>query len=280
MREKARHAMATARDPNRLGLPDNATWGVKQEENDDEFTVFAGRSKVFRPGASTLPVTPPAPSVIGQSPDEAHAAHAQAHAAQAQGPGPSMLGEWLSRQEQYVGYDPHFIPPIETAPHAPHHQHQQYGYATPERPQPQHQQQPQYTLETVPPLSQYMAASYQYTPPPQGIPPQPQPPSSTTPLGPPQGPHGQHPHPHQHPHPQPQVHPHQQPQTHHPHPHQQQDDMVDLRRSYAAFAPQSELSQLGLAANGSRVNDTWMSFMHQHSGILEAGAGGAGGRHI
>jgi len=272
--------MATARDPNRLAQPDDAIWGVKQEENDDEFTVFAGRSKVFRPGATSSPVTPPAPSMIGQSPDDAHAAHAQAQAAQGQGPGQSMIGEWLARQEEYVGYDPHFVPSIETAPHAPQHQHQQYGYVTPER--PQHQQQPQYTLETVPPLSQYVTASYQYTPPPQGLPPQPQPPTSSSPLGLPQGPHGQHPHQHPLPHPQAQVHPHQHPQTHHPdsHTHQHPDNLVDLRRSYAAFAPQTELSQLGLAPNGSRMNDTWMSFMHQHSGILDGGAGGTSGRHM
>ena len=58
MREKAHRAMAAARDPNRLVQGDNLARGGKEE--DDEFTVFAGRTKVFRPGATSSPVAPPA----------------------------------------------------------------------------------------------------------------------------------------------------------------------------------------------------------------------------
>jgi hypothetical protein len=71
------------------------------------------------------------------------------------------------------------------------------------------------------------------------------------------------------------------PPNHHPqHQHQHHpEDLAELR-SYAAVAlvPQTELSQLGLAANGSRVNETWMSFMHQHSGLLNDGS--PGGQHL
>jgi hypothetical protein len=107
-----------ARDPNCLRQPEDDIWRIKQEENDDDdkSTVSAGRSvpdsfqtrtppaisKVFRPGATSLPMALPAHSMIGQSPDEAHAAHARALTAQ--GLGPSMLGEWLACQEQYIGY--------------------------------------------------------------------------------------------------------------------------------------------------------------------------------
>jgi hypothetical protein len=257
MREKARRAIAAAREPNRLVQVDGgavAPGSIKQEEN-DEFTVFAGRTKVFRPGATSSPVPPPAHGIVELSPAKAHA-QAQVHAGH--GPGPqsqSMLGEWLARQEQYVGYDPHYVAPMETHPSTvvPQHQHQQYGYTPPE---------PQYALEPVqPPLPQYMATSYHYTPPPQG------PPLTPQALG---GPPPHHPHPHQH--------PQAQALPHHPHSHHQQhqprQEDLELRRTYAAaFAP-SELSHLGLAANGSRVSDTWMSFMH--TGMLDGGGGGAG----
>jgi len=287
MREKARRAMAAARADGGA-----AAWGgIKEEEKDDEFTVYAGRTKVFRPGAtsSPSPVPPQTHGMMELSPDEAQA-HAQDHAAQAPAqPSQSMLGEWLERQEQYVGFDPHFVAPIVRAPtHTPQHQHQhqQYGYATPE---------PQYTLDAVqPPLPQYMTASYQYPPPPQGPlshpqpQPQPQPqsqaPSPSSALGglphhaPPNGPLP-HPHPHQY------QHQHQHPQvlSHHPHQHHQQgQEDLELRRTYtaaAAFAP-PELSQLGLVANGSRVSETWMSFMH--TGMLEGGGAvaGPGGRRM
>jgi hypothetical protein len=186
----------------------------------------------------------PALTVMGGAPpDEAHAAHAQQpHVAQNH-QGQSILGDWLIQQEQIVGDDPHYVAPIEPPPPAPHHQHHQFGYPP---------EQPQYTLEAVPPLPQYMPASYQYAPPPPHpahaqLPP-PHPPSSSVGLHGPPGPH--------------------------------HEELVELRRSYAAaaLAPQTELSQLGLAANGSRVNETWMSFMHQHSGMLNGGGGG--GRHM
>ncbi|KAI0293037.1 hypothetical protein BC826DRAFT_1186196 [Russula brevipes] len=89
--------------------------------------------------------------------------------------GQSILGDWLIQQGQIVGEDPHYVAPIEPPAPAPHHQHHQFGYPP---------EQPQYTLEAVPPLSQYMPASYQYTPPPphpahaQMPPPPPPPPSA------------------------------------------------------------------------------------------------------
>ena len=197
-----------------------------------------------------------------------------------------QVGEWLERQEPYVGYDPHYVPPIEPPPHplpAPHQQHQQHyqHHQHPHQHQHQHHQyhqqqyttyapeQPQYTLEATHSIPQYMATSYPYSqrplPPPQ--PPQSSLSSSTTSTAtaPPLSLHGPHvPAPPPHHHPQHQHHP---------------EDLAELRGyAAAALAPQTELSQLGLAANGSRVNDTWMSFMHQHSGLLNGGS--PGGQHL
>jgi hypothetical protein len=211
---------------------DSATWGIKQEEVEDEFTVFAGRTKIFRPGGGPPPMpNPQAPINPGPILDE-HAAHGQVHGAQSQ----SMLGEWLARQEQYVGYDPHYITPIEPPPPAPQHQHQQYGYAP---------DQPQYTLEVAPPLQQYITAPYAYVPPLHHS----QPPPHSGPLPPLSsssslGPHGTH-----------------------------GEDLVELRAGYAtaALAPQTELTQLGLASSGSRINEAWVSFMQQHSSMLDDG---------
>jgi hypothetical protein len=123
---------------------------------EDDFVVFAGRSRVFRPGGTAPPTpqampTPQDPTL----PHEGHAVHDVADE--------SMIGEWLARQEQYVGYDPHYIAAIEPPASASHdqhqhqHQHRQYGYAP---------EQPQYTLEAVPP-PHYMTAPYAtYAPPP------------------------------------------------------------------------------------------------------------------
>lgn len=286
MREKARSALEAAQNIHPLDLPraaDGVALGmgiIKKEEIDDEFTVFAGRTKVFRPGATSLPA-PQAPPMMmtnssssggGVSPDEAHVGHAQ-------------VGEWLSRQVPYVGYDPHYVPPIEPPPHpplsAPHqqnpqrHQHHQQPHQHQHQHHQYHQQQyptyapeqPQYTLEATHSIPQYMTTSYPYSQ--QPLPPQPphssltsSSTSTTTPS--PLGLHGSHALPHHHP-----QHQHQ----HHP------EDLAELR-SYAAvaLAPQTELSQLGLAANGSRVNETWMSFMHQHSGLLNGSS--TGGQHL
>ncbi|KAI9507152.1 fungal-specific transcription factor domain-containing protein, partial [Russula earlei] len=46
MREKARRAITAARSSPSHTQTDTRMWGVKQEEIDDEFTVFAGRTKV------------------------------------------------------------------------------------------------------------------------------------------------------------------------------------------------------------------------------------------
>ena len=258
MREKAHRALEAARNVHPMDLPraaDGVALGmgvIKQEEVDDELAVYAGRTKVFRPNSTTSPAPRLAPSMTmtkssssgsGLSPDGTHIVHGQ-------------VGEWVANQEPYVGYDPHYVPSIEPPPHPPphqqHHQHQQHLH------QHQYQQQqyntyapeqPQYNLEAMHPIPQY--TPYPYS--------QPQPPaqplhsslSSSTTMTPALSLHGSHvPPPHHH-------------QQHH---HQQQQDLAEFR-SYAAaaLAPQTELSQLGLAANGSRVNEAWMSFMHQHS---------------
>lgn len=229
MREKAHRASAAARNTPHHPHADGAVWGVKQEEVDDEFAVFAGRTKVFRPGGGPPPAANlQAPVSLGPNPDSAHA---QAQDEQGQ----SMLGEWLARQEQCVGYDPHYVAPIEPPPPTPHHQHHQYGIAP---------EQPQYTLEVAPPLQQYITPPYAYTSPPHSQPPPhsgplPPPSSSSSSLGP-HGPPG--------------------------------EELAELRRSYAAaaLAPQTELTQLGFVSSGSRMNETWMSFM------LDGGSG----RHL
>ena len=287
MGEKARRALETARNIHPLDIPragDGVALGmgiIKQEDIDDEFAVFAGRTKVFRPGATSLPAPQAPPMVMtnssssggGMSPDEGHVGHAQ-------------VGEWLERQVPYVGYDPHYVPPIEPPPHplsAPHpqhpqhHQHHQHPHQNQHQHHPYQQQQyatyapeqPQYTLEATHSIPQYMTTSYPYS---QRPLPPPQPghsslSSSTTSAttASPLSLHGSH-----LPGPPPHHHPQQQ---HHP------EDLAELR-SYAAaaLAPQTELSQLGLAANGSRVNETWMSFMHQHSGLLNGGS--PAGQHL
>lgn len=289
MREKARRALETARNIHPLDLPraaDGVALGmgiIKKEEIDDEFAVFAGRTKVFRPGATSslapqaLPMmmTNSSSSGDSMSPDEGHVGHAQ-------------VGEWVERQVPYVGYDPHYVPPIEPPPHplpAPHQQHLQHHqhHQHPHQHQHQHHQyhqqqyttyapeQPQYTLEPTHSIPQYMTTSYPYSQRP--LPPS-QPPhsslsssSTSTATASSLTLHGSHvlaPPPHHHP-----QHQHQ----HNP------EDLAELRNYAAvALAPQTELSQLGLAANGSRVSDTWMSFMHQHSGLLTGDS--PGGQHL
>ncbi|KAI0277477.1 fungal-specific transcription factor domain-containing protein [Russula aff. rugulosa BPL654] len=265
MGEKARRALEAARNIHPLDLPraaDSVALGmgiVKKEEIDDEFAVFAGRTKVFRPGATSLPAPQALPVMMtnssgsgdGMSPDEAHVGHAQVE------PPPHPLSAPHQQHPQHHQHHQH--------PHQHQHQHhqyhqQQYSTYAPE--------QPQYTLEATHSIPQYMTTSYAYS---QRPLPPPQPPhsslSSTTSTASPLGLHGSHapaPPPHHHP-----QHQHQ----HHP------EDLAELR-SYAAaaLAPQTELSQLGLAANGSRVNETWMSFMHQHSGLLNGGS--PGGQHL
>ncbi len=228
MREKARLALATVHN----NAP-HPQLDVKQEEIEDDFVVFAGRRLVFRPGG-TIPLAPQAVPTP-QDPTQPHDEQA-AHAAT----GESMLGDWLARQEEYVGYDPHYVTAIEAPPSASHdrhqhqHQHQQYGYAP---------EQPQYTLEAMPPPPHYMTAPYaSYAPPPH-------PPHQLL------HPHAPHPH---------NFHPSshapgmgQPPHGLHP------DELVDTRRDYAvtARAPPAELAQLGFAANGSRMSETWVSFM-------------------
>src|SRR5258708_4308657 len=283
MREKACRALEAARSIHPMDLPraaDGVALGmgiIKKEEIDDDFAAFAGRTKVFRPGATSSTASqPPLPMMMsnssssgsGMSPDENYVGHAH-------------VGEWLARQEQYVGSEPHYVPPIEPPPHppfsAPHQQHQQHQqhhrhHQHPHQHQHQHQhyhqqqyttyapEQPQYALEATHSIPQYMATSYPYSQ-------HPLPPSqlshsslssssnTTTAL------HGSH----------------APPPSHHHHPqHQQQHHPEDPALSYAAaaLAPQTELSQLGLAANGSRVNETWMSFVHQHSGLLPGNSPG------
>jgi hypothetical protein len=242
MRDKAHRALAAVHNPPLPPPPDGAAHGIKQEEiEDDDFVVFAGRSRVFRSGGS-VPLTPqtvPTPQDPTPSHDE-HAVHGAV--------GESMLGEWLARQEPYVGYDPHYVtaikpPPPDQHPHQPHqHQHQQrqYGYAP---------EQPQYTLEVAPPPPHYMTAPYAaYAPPPH----------------PPQHQLLQHPHaPHLH-----DLHPssssHSPGGMGHPPPHGlHRDEMPDMRRDYGVTErpPPPELAQLGFAVNGSRMSETWLSFI-------------------
>src|SRR5712672_504392 len=102
MREKARRALATAQSTPLHVQGDSAMWGVKQEDIDDDLNVFAGRKKVFRPGTTSPPVATPPHAMTGPPPDRVHAT--QAHVQHPPGQGESMLGEWLARQEQYVGY--------------------------------------------------------------------------------------------------------------------------------------------------------------------------------
>lgn len=238
MRDKARRALATVHNTPPPPLPDGAAYGVKQEEIDDDFAVFAGRSRVFRPGTTLAPTQQAMP--MAQDPTLPHDEHGAA--------GDSMLGEWLTRQEQYVGYDPHYVAAIEPPPSAPHDQHphqhhhdqhREYGYAP---------AQPQYTLEAAPPPPHYMTAPYaSYAPPPHPPPPQ---------LLHPHAPH----HPHD-------LHPsssHAPQGMGHPPPHALHgDELADMRRDYAVTtrAPPAELAQLGFAAHGSRMNETWLSFM-------------------
>ncbi|KAI9459735.1 hypothetical protein BJY52DRAFT_1368117 [Lactarius psammicola] len=57
MREKAHRALATVRNTPPPPQPDGAAHGIKQEEIEDDFVVFAGRSRVFRPGGTVPPTS-------------------------------------------------------------------------------------------------------------------------------------------------------------------------------------------------------------------------------
>ena len=238
MRDKAHRALSTVHNMPTPPPPDGAARGVK-EEMEDDFVVFAGRRRVFRSGGggSAAPTPQAVPTAHDPTlPHDEHAAHGMA--------GESMIGEWLARQEPYVGYDPHYMTAIESPPSASHdhqhpqHQHQnrQYGYAS---------EQPQYTLEAVPP-PHYMTAPYAtYAPPPH-------PPHRLL------HPHAPHPH---------ELHPSssQAPGMGHPpggH-EMHRDELAEMQREYgvAARAPAPELAQLGFAANGSRMSEQWLSFM-------------------
>ncbi|KAH8997103.1 fungal-specific transcription factor domain-containing protein [Lactarius hatsudake] len=224
MREKADQALEAVRDTPPAPRPGEAVDSIKQEEIEDDFVVFAGRRRVFHPGGSGTP----APHTVPTPPHDEHAAHIVA--------GESMICEWLAHQEQPVGYDPHFVTATKPPPSAAHdqhqHQHQQHqqylcGYA------PEHSQ---YTLEAVPPPPYYMTAPYTA----YALPPHPDPdpdPHNLHPLSYASGignpPHRLH-----------------------------MDQQAEMRRDYAAMrAPPPELAQLGFAANGSYLSETWMSFM-------------------
>ncbi|KAH9017995.1 fungal-specific transcription factor domain-containing protein [Lactarius hengduanensis] len=220
MREKAGRALEAVRNTPPPPQPDEAVDSIKQEEIEDDFVVFAGRGRVFHPGGSATP----APQAVPTPPHDEHAAHTVA--------GESMIGEWLTHQEQPVGHDPHYVTAIKPPPSAAHdqhqHQHQQhqqylYGYAP---------EQPQYTLEAVPPPPYYMTAPYAaYAPLPHPHPHNLYPSSHASGIGHP--PHGLH-----------------------------TDQQAEMRRDYAVMrAPPPELAQLGFAANGSYLRETWMSFM-------------------
>ncbi|KAH9052349.1 fungal-specific transcription factor domain-containing protein [Lactarius vividus] len=233
MREKAHRALEAVRNSPPPQRPDGAVDNVKHEEIEDDFVVFAGRRRVFRPGGN---LTPAPQAVPTQQPDQAHQLDQTpppdehvAHGAA----GESMLGDWLAHQERSVGYDPHCataIDPPPSVPRDPHQQHQhQYGYAP---------EQPQYTLEAVAP-PHYMTAPYAaYAPPPhpphQLLHPHNLHPSSAHTPGMGQPSHGLH-----------------------------ADELADMRREYAVTvrAPPAELAQLGFAANGSWMSETWVSFM-------------------
>ncbi|KAH9019285.1 hypothetical protein EDB84DRAFT_1589864 [Lactarius hengduanensis] len=219
MREKAHRALEAVRNSPPPPQPDRTVHSVKQEEIDDDFVVFAGRRPVFRPGAVPTQQQDHTQQQDQAPPPDEHAAHGAA--------GESMFGGWLTHQEQSVGHYVTAIDPSPSAPYDPHqhqqHQHHQYGYAP---------EQPQYTVEAVPPPPHYMTAPYTtYAPPP-------------------------HPHPHN-------LHPSSHAsgigQPLHGLP---TDEQADMRRDYGVMrAPPPELAQLGFAANGSRLSEAWMSFM-------------------
>ncbi|RDB19140.1 putative transcriptional regulatory protein C1F7.11c [Hypsizygus marmoreus] len=298
--EKARIALAAAQTELSPLSGDNGglLWNIKQEDTDDELTIFAGHTR-FVSAKKTQPTTQQhhGPVVLSQ---ELHL-HSDQHIQHASGsmdfqshsnhslppatahhdstvPPPQIVNRWASSEDRRDSYMPTMVldeqptPSMLYQPYVPSertHQIEQQtysgGWPAPETmPPPPSTQQVYHTQPVVPSQAQYgqpqfPSQEYRYQPQPQEY----------------QQPPHQH-NPHQHTHRlQPQ---HPQRRTHLAQPH------YPPRASSSAFQahlPNADLADLGLAARDSRLDERWSSFM-EDSGLLEGidfghGAGGSGG---
>ncbi|KAJ7040931.1 fungal-specific transcription factor domain-containing protein [Mycena alexandri] len=269
LNEKARHALAAAQsDPsaaengvlwNMTGVlgPSGLPVKVKNEEPDDELSIFAGHTRFVSgqvqrgtgsPSALPFPAQPPPPPL--QQPT-----HSQVHAPQ---PPQRSLGQMQGGEEMpYNSYEA----PVQRG----------YPAAYP----PQQQPPPRQRMHSMP------SSSYQ----PPHMPHLEARPTPTTLPSPPSAPYAwpvetyeappQHPHHQQHPHYPAHPHHHRQ-QQQHQQPHQQlqqqqqyvQGMYADPQHAAAYQAHNAELAQLGLAARDSRLDERWSTFM-EDSGLLE-----------
>ncbi|KAI9440996.1 hypothetical protein H4582DRAFT_1940839, partial [Lactarius indigo] len=149
MREKAHRALEAVRDTPQPPQPDGAVHSVKQEEIEDDFVVFAGRSRVFRPGGNVTP----APQVVPtqqQDPTHQHD-RVPPHDEHAAAGDPLATTRITSRR---------------SIPHLPHRTTRTSTTNTNTTSTDIHPEQPQYTLEAVPPPSHYVTDPYiAYAPP-------------------------------------------------------------------------------------------------------------------
>ena len=289
LQDKAHRALDTARSAQpRAPEADGASWDIKQEELDDELSIFAGRAKILRAGPSAAhpyayaALSPEdhrlAPGVALLVPRAHHDAAAGQHggfadAAPYRAPANvSMMREWLAQSAEGYREQEYYQPPPQ------HQQHQQQMLP----PQAMHQHA-QYARQVddagaMDPLS-HRAAEY-------GLPhgahgaPSSYPPSSaasaSSSYAPPLTPTGvSHPHQHQHPHQQQHTHTQIQPPYAYP---MSQDGRLHAYSNGSSVGggfghspqplPLPELADLGLQGASSPMRDNWSYFV-QRSGILD-----------
>ncbi|KAI0057395.1 hypothetical protein BV25DRAFT_1831235 [Artomyces pyxidatus] len=235
LRVKAHGILAASKNQGPAAPQDvlGAAWDIKQEEIDDELTIFAGRKKVLRPSNSISPVLPmntgpdfasstgsssrrESPPVIPHN-NAGDYAYRPPPQAPPQHP-PPVVTDWLLHQQELASYagdyfPAHRQPPPPVPVYEPADPRMQPAYALPSRydyppEQPPRNPYPHFNHPAAP--AHMTHASYGY------------------------------------PAPQPMV-----------------------ERQQYSYAPPPELAQLGLAGpSSSRMNEAWTTFM-QHSGILD-----------
>ncbi|KAF9459093.1 fungal-specific transcription factor domain-containing protein [Collybia nuda] len=307
LNEKARYALAAAqKDPTPVsGDNGGLLWNIKQEDTDDELSIFAGHTRFVSGKRTTAQpeVTtntnyypPPAQQVIPAP------TPAQQYRVSAPHPGPEpsqSIHSWVPPANNREGYMT--LPRLEEieapiqyqyVPSERTHQLEapaSYGWSN-EAPRPTIPPTPQQyrSLEPPPAPMQYSTGNMEH------FVPRPPPPMSASVSQQSRQHHNQLTHQqhlhqreqlhHLHPHPpQPQSHsqqyfqPHQQqpnphlqhhPDSYHQHPQYQHHYATTPAFQSNGPPPNAELSDLGLAARDSRLDERWSSFM-EDSGLLE-----------
>ncbi|THH16401.1 hypothetical protein EW146_g4238 [Bondarzewia mesenterica] len=267
LQDKAHRVLeASKSEKPRLSGEDGAAWDIKQEEIDDELSIFAGRTMILRAGASasssqsqntsleTTDMSPAPLDMVQSQPGSGLVEPSQLSAYGFEGRGPantSTMRDWLAQSGQ--GYQQNYYSQSQSQPQ-PQPDSQgtvsmqpiQYGQPLVDNSRPMISTPPHRDIPISHPHSHRLHLQSYMTPTSYA-----EPPSVN----------------------------HHQPQPSYSYgvshmAHMSQDNRVQgggLHFGYgqnANIQPEPELTDLGLAATNSRLNDNWTYFM-QNSGILD-----------